>query len=196
MKNRELIKAIKKFIKLFVYRPWGLKSIGRNSWILRPWKIEGRQSVQIGMNCLIRENSWLRAFDYYGATRLSPEIMIGNNVYIGRYSVVAAAGKIVIEDDCVLSEHVYITDQTHGYDPDGGAIMEQELNIRSPVIIGKSSFLGYRVAIMPGVILGEHCVVATNSVVTHSFPAFSMLGGVPARLIKTYSHEKREWIAA
>ncbi len=71
----------------------------------------------------------------------------------------------------MLSEQVYITDLSHGLQPDRGPIMKQPLESKGPVRIGPRCFLGYRTAIMPGVTLGESCVVGANSVVTRSFSA-------------------------
>jgi lipopolysaccharide O-acetyltransferase len=61
------------------------------------------------------------------------------------------------------------------------------------VEIGNECFLGVRVSIMPGVTLGNHCVVGAHSVVTRSFPDFSMVAGVPARLIRTFDFCKGQW---
>jgi acetyltransferase-like isoleucine patch superfamily enzyme len=46
---------------------------------------------------------------------------------------------------------------------------------------------------MSGVVLGDHCVVGANSVVTRSFLPYSMIGGVPARLLKRYCFESKSW---
>ena len=101
--------------------------------------------------------------------------------------------EITIGDGCVLSEHVYITDLMHGLHPDQGLIMQQPLQSKGPVRIGSGCFLGYRAAIMPGVTLGDHCVVGANSVVTKSFPAYSMLVGSPARLVRSYNRKTAKW---
>lgn len=74
--------------------------------------------------------------------------------------------------------------------------MEQPLESKGPVRIGARCFLGYRAAVMPGVTLGEHCVVGANSVVTRSFGSFSMVAGSPARLIKVYSAATGKWEGA
>jgi acetyltransferase-like isoleucine patch superfamily enzyme len=72
--------------------------------------------------------------------------------------------------------------------------MSQPLHSKGPIVIGPDCFLGYRAVIMPGVTLGRHCVVGANAVVTRSFPDFSMVVGSPARLIKRYDPQSREWV--
>src|SRR6201999_387807 len=95
-------------------------------------------------------------------------IIVGDNVLIGYNSFFTAMHEISIGDGCVLSGHVYITDENHGFNPMAGPILEQPLENKGPVRIGNSCFLGYRVAILPGVSLGEHCVVVTGFTVSHS----------------------------
>ena len=126
----------------------------------------------------------------------SPTIRIGDNVYIGSYVNIGAIDCVKIEDGCVLSEYIYITDNLHGMHPDRGPIMEQPLESKGPVHIRCNCFLGFRVSVMPRVTLGEHCIVGANSVVTHSFPAYSMIVGSPAKLIKRSDLETRQWVSA
>jgi len=175
--------------------PAGMKRCGRYSLIMRPRRIDGSRAISIGERTLVSKYSWLSTIDKHASESFQPELIIGNDVYIGQYCCIVSSRKVVIEDGCVLSEKVYISDTAHGLDPEMGLIMQQKLVRKGGVHLGKSTFIGYGACVMPGVTLGEHCVVGANSVVTRSFPAFSMLVGVPARLIKTYCPDRKEWVS-
>lgn len=189
---RHLAGGVKKFVLL--QRPFGLGALGKGSVVRRPRILWGRDRVRIGDRCVVMPNSLMQVISEYAGKRYDSAINIGDDVYIGRHAYFVAAQSITISNGCVLSEHVYITDQHHGFNPLGGLMMKQEIESKGPVKIGPNCFLGYRTAVMPGVTLGEWCIVGANSVVTHSFPAYSMIAGIPARLIKIYSQELRQWI--
>jgi lipopolysaccharide O-acetyltransferase len=192
-----MILPSKELVKILISRilaPNGIKLIGANSRILRPRKIDGPKHIEIGTGTFIRAYSWLSAIERYGSQNFKPRFSIGNHVYIGHYAFITCIDSVTIEDYCVLSDCVYISDSAHGYDPDKGPIMQQPLTSKGLVRIGKGSFLGYRAVIMPGVTLGKHCVVGCNTVVTSSFPDYCMIVGSPARCIKIYSTESKCWI--
>lgn len=183
---------IKRLLKLQC--PSGLASLGIDSIVKRPRTLWGRKHIHIGSRTTVMSHSLLQAVSEYSSIIIDASISIGNEVYIGRYAYIVAANRIEIGDGSVLSEHVYITDLSHGFDPRAGHIMAQPIESKGPVSIGPNCFLGYRVAVMPGVTLGEWCIVGANSVVTKSFPAYSMIAGAPARLVKVYSHALGRWV--
>ena len=86
-----------------------------------------------------------------------------------------------------------ITSENHGMNP------EQNLNYaKTPleartVSIGKGCWIGEKVSIMPGVVLGNRCIVAANAVVTKSVPDYCMVAGMPAKIIKKYNFESHSW---
>lgn len=161
--------------------------------MVRPRLIEGRQSISIGADTLVREHSWLSAIQRYGKQGFDARIDIGNGVYMGRYCCIVAMNEVIIGDGCVLSEHVYVADNAHGIDPLAGPIMAQPLTSKGPVRIGEGTFVGYRAIVMPGVTLGRHCVVGAGSVVTRSFPDYTMVIGNPARAIKQFDTTAGLW---
>ncbi|AWK02996.1 acyltransferase [Flavobacterium crocinum] len=168
--------------------------IGSNSFIEKPKTLEGARYIQIKENSSIGHSSWLGAFDKYLNQSFEPKIIISNNVRIGNYACITAIDEIFIDDGCLLSEYVYISDHYHGFDPTlNTSPNNQPLFSKGKVKIGENTFIGYRVTILSGVELGKNCVVGSHSVVTKSFPDYSMIAGVPAKLIKTYNFEKQCW---
>lgn len=165
--------------------------MGRQAFVRRPWAMEGGSRMCIGERTRVLEGAHFSAFEHYAGTSYEPRIEIGADVYIGRHCRLTALDSIVIESECVLSDYVFITDMMHGTDLEKGLIMSQPLESKGPVRIRRGTFLGYRVCVTPNVTLGEHCIVGAGSVVTRSFPAYSVIGGNPARLIRMRAADSR-----
>jgi acetyltransferase-like isoleucine patch superfamily enzyme len=187
--------AIKTMISGILYPlPYGLRSAGGGSRILRPRRIQGARYIQIGHRTLILGHSWIGAIGSYAGLRHEPRLCIGSDVYIGQYSTIQCVSRIEIADGCVMSERVFITDFSHGFDPRAGLIMRQPLVHRGDVHLQEGTFVGYQACIMPGVTLGKHCVVAANSVVTRSFPDYTMIAGSPAVAVSRFDTEVGTWL--
>ena len=184
---------LKRWVKSLVYRPRGV-TMGSNSWVLRPRWVHNPERVRMGQDCFIGRFAVLHPLASYGDQVCDGRIELGDDVYIGGYAQLHSMGRLEIGDGCVLSEHVYISDIAHGLRPDRGLIMKQPLESKGPVRIGRHVFIGFGSAILPGVTLGDHCIVGTHSVVTRSFPAYSMVAGMPARCIKVFDPVVQDWV--
>jgi acetyltransferase-like isoleucine patch superfamily enzyme len=88
-------------------------------------------------------------------------------------------GGITIGDDVLIGPKVNIVTINHHLDP-----ATRCSTYCAPVVIRKGAWLGAAVTVMPGVTIGENAVVAANAVVTNDVPDNTVVGGIPARVIK------------
>jgi len=187
-------KSFKRLIKALLYHPCGVV-MGRDSLVKRPFSLRNRAHIRIGERCSIGRFATWDAIQEYAGKSQRGAIVLGNDVYIGGYSHIQVVSTVEIGDGCVLSEHVYMSDVAHGLDPNAGLIMQQPVESKGPVRIGRHVFIGFGASVLPGVTLGDYCVVGTRSVVTRSFPPYSMIAGVPARLIKAFDQRTGQWVS-
>ena len=97
---------------------------------------------------------------------------------------------VSIGDGTLLAGHVYISDNSHGKYKDENQCLPSEIPIDrvhmvAPVKIGKYVWIGEGVVVMPGVEIGDGCVIGANSVVTKNIPANSVAVGSPCKVICT-----------
>lgn len=151
--------------------------------------------IFLGKQVTIGSGSVLLPIRSYGTEIFDARIEIEDSVYIGHQTQLHCIGHMKIGLGTVLSDYVYVSDVAHGLSPLKGPIMQQALESKGPVVIGRNCFIGYGVAVLPGVELGDSCIVSARAVVTKSFPPYSMLAGSPAKLIKKFDMESKQWIS-
>lgn len=170
--------------------PRGLGFSGKGSTFSFPRIVRGREHIRIGTNSNVGSQGWIECFSEYAGDKFTPEIVIGDNVQIGRFVTVTAISSVTIGDCCLFSEHVYISDHAHDvFSLEHTSLVSRRLLPKGDVSIGAYCFLGFRAIVLPGVTLGDRCVVGAGSVVTKSFPEGSVIAGAPARLIRTLNYD-------
>ena len=110
-----------------------------------------------------------------------PRIKIASGVYINRNTIIDAHASIEIACDCMIGPNCYITDGDHGTNIATNIV--QQPMVTAPVVIGEGAWLGAGVQVLKGVEIGAGAVVGAGSVVTRSVEPYSIVAGVPARVI-------------
>ena len=108
-------------------------------------------------------------------------ISIGARTTIGYYTYIFASDKISIGSDCLIAPFVYIVDSDHNIEKEQ-KINEQPNNV-APVKIGEGVWIATGAKILKGVEIGNGAVVAAGAVVTQNVNDFSIVGGIPAKVI-------------
>jgi len=110
-------------------------------------------------------------------------ISVGDNITIQFGTVINGSGGLVIENNVLLAHGVKIYTENHIYENRNLDIVSQGAE-RKNVFIGRGSWICANVIILPGVSIGRHSVAAAGSVVTKNVPDYSVVAGVPAKIIK------------
>lgn len=106
-------------------------------------------------------------------------ITVGKNVFINSGCCFQDQGGIEIGDNVLIGQQAVIATLDHDLDPKNRANM-----FAAPVKIGNGVWIGAHATILAGVTVGDGAVVAAGAVVTKDVPANSVVGGVPAKIIK------------
>lgn len=184
-----------------VYTAWirnFLGELGERSAIHYPCSLQGggQRRVRIGNHTSIASHGILGCWEQYHTMeadgseveqRFKPEIVIGDNCSIGKYTQITTINKITIGDGLLTGRYVYIGDNAHG----GLSLEEAEipparrhLISKGGIKIGNNVWIGDKVSILGGVTIGDNVIIGAGSIVTHDIPSNSIAAGMPAKVVK------------
>lgn len=149
--------------------------------------INNKKQLHLDGNVIIRPHCDIYSYGY---------LEIGENTEIGKFSCVASANRVVIGKGVLTGPFIFIADHNHQYENPLIPIYMQGIKVgkNDSVEIGDETWIGAKVAICGNIKIGKHCVIGANSVVTKDIPDYSVAAGIPARVIKKYDFEKKEWV--
>lgn len=119
------------------------------------------------------------------------DVNIGSYTRIGLRSTVI--GPATIGSHVILAQNVVLSGLNHTYRETDTPIHRQKVTV-SPIILEDDVWIAANSVITAGVTIGRHAVVAAGSVVTKNVPAYTVVAGNPARIIKRYDEVKQEWV--
>ena len=169
------------------------RSFGTNSHMDSPLSIYHPEYVEIGNDTNIMLNARLDCWPSYEGVKLSPCLIIGDRTQIGLNFTAICSDSLQIGDDVLIAAGVVVTTQNHGMDPESSQSYQRQPLTSAPIRIGNGCWIGERAVILPGVTVGEKCIIGANSVVNRDIPAYSIAVGMPARVVKIWDFEQHCW---
>lgn len=162
-----------------------LGSCGKGTRFSKVEYLTGHQHIHVGKNTIFLPHLFLTAWGEYDD---SIKISIGDYCSIGAYCHISAYNKVSIGNHVLIGKWVSIVDNDHGNTNKESLMIppiERKLVSKGPIVIGNHVWIGDKVTILSGVTIGEGAVIAANAVVTKDVPAYSVVVGNPAKIVKT-----------
>ena len=159
--------------------------------MIKPLRIIGGGKIYIGDNVNILNEARLETITDFGEEKYNGKLVIGSGTSIEQNCHIIAADELVIGERCMFSAYIYIADCNHHY-AIGQDIHKTGLEIKKTKI-GDDVFIGIGAKIMPGVTIGNNCIIGANSVVTKAIPDYCIAAGIPAKIIKKFNFQTSNW---
>jgi acetyltransferase-like isoleucine patch superfamily enzyme len=156
------------------------------SYIGKPVFLYGVKNIFIEKNVRIFPNIRMEVHGKNSSITIKEDVGIAQNVHI------TSASNLIIGKSSTILANVFITNIDHDYTTIGVNVLKQKMIIKDTQI-GENCFIGIGAAIQAGTILGNHCIVGANSVVKGIFLDYSVIVGVPAKVVKRYNIETKLW---
>jgi len=185
-----------------LWKPWLAEShlvlVGRGVSIRNPGHIHARgalvvedyaeiqglsaDGIHFGHRVTIGRFASIRPSGYYGR-EIGAGFEIGDRSNVGPYCFIGCAGPIRIGQRVMMGQHVCLLAERHHIDADGRSMQDQGVDRRG-IVIEDDCWLGAGSLVLDGVTIRSGSVVGAGAVVTKSFPPNSVIGGVPAGLLR------------
>lgn len=192
-------KGLTKLYSIWLRLTYPFASVGRNFSIHYTCELKRPHAakIKLGNSILIGKDAWLNVSCLEGDSNVEPAIVIDDNTAIGPRCQISAKNCICIERDNLISTSVLIIDHNHAYEDIEVPIREQSITEGGRIRIGQGCWIGQGASIVctkGELTLGRNCVVGANAVVRRSFPAYSVIFGDPAQVIRHYDAGRKRWV--
>ena len=192
------------FFMKFISFCCGIYKMGRICYIHPSSSIKCSSKIKMGKNFSVGRKCYIDALSKKGLVcgnnvslgyfthieltgslkLLGQGMIVGNNVGLGSHGHYGSgAGLLEIGDNTIFGNYVSIHPENHNFADLDIPIRLQGVTGKG-IKIGNDCWIGAKVTILDGTVIGDHSIVAAGAVVTGKFPPYSIIGGVPAKIIK------------
>jgi acetyltransferase-like isoleucine patch superfamily enzyme len=140
------------------------------------------QGIEVGTGSIIMHGAVLHVYNFRGIPHSG--IKVGKNSLVGEYSVIRGQGGVCIGDRVYTSPFTQIIAVNHVFDDPNQSFVDQGITAQG-IVIEDDVWIGAGAIVTDGVHIGKGAVIAAGAVVTKNVEPHTVVGGVPARLIKT-----------
>lgn len=157
---------------------------GKNVTIEKYTRIDGyaRQKIELGNNVKIGAYSNLLSTSHFSKYGIG--LKIGNNSAFGSFTEFGAAGGIEIGDNVIAGSYISFHSENHNFSDRTKLIREQGVTSKG-IKIGNNVWIGAKVTILDGTIIGDNCVIAAGAVLNTIYNKNSIIAGIPGKIIKS-----------
>jgi len=165
-------------------------SISWHTTLEKQLRTTNKKNIFLAPYAVVKKYCWLAAEPLTGSEIC--RLVIGHGCSVGDFAHIYSTKEIILEDNVLLANFVYISDNVHGFEDINMPIIKQPIIQRNTVRIGEGSWLGEHVCVI-GANIGKHCVIGANSVVTKDIPDYCVAVGAPAKVIKKFNFNTQQW---
>ncbi|MFD2873854.1 acetyltransferase [Mucilaginibacter ximonensis] len=170
----------------------------KNARLIRlPIDIRGKKFIDFGNSLTTGKYCRFEALVKGIEKQDKHSLVFGSNVTINDSVHIGAMNSVIIGNDVLIASKVFISDHSHGdykeIGTDPSIPPAQRKEVAAAVVIEDNVWIGEFVSILPGVTIGQGSIIGTMSVVNKSIPPFCIAVGAPARVIKKYNFDNKQW---
>ena len=163
-------------------------SFGESVTIERCTILDAYASEKVVLGNCVKIGAYSKLLSTSHMATFGKGLKMGDHSAVGDFTHFGAPGGIEIGDDVIMGSYVSFHSENHNFNDTSKLIREQGVTHKG-IRIGNNVWVGAKVTFLDGCEVGNHCVVAAGAVVNGVFPDHSVIGGVPAKLLKTITDE-------
>lgn len=191
-------RIINKLRSLWMAWTFPFYSVGKNFWAHHSSELRRSQApfIQIGSHVIVDRDVWLNI--PYLPEKDDPILILGDSCRIGRRCMISAQNRIEIGRKTVLSPTVLLMDHNHAFEDVNVPIIDQGNTKGGTIRIEEGCWIGYGATIVCSqgeLVVGKNSVIGANAMVTRSVPAYSVVAGNPAQVLKRFDCSQGQWVS-